>query len=291
MSPPRTPEQAMALLDRESCVRYGPVPHELGGRECGPERWVMHDGAMLLRCTSGFGFLYQRGDGVTVERPADPDPGEEALWLGGSVHCGIAALNGLMPLHASAVAHGGRVYAFTGAAGAGKSTMVAGLGQAGLPLFCDDTLLVDPLGPDPLMALPGRKRLKLLNDALTMTGAEATGEVGADTGKHYARPLGGVVDQPLPLTMLVFLEEGPEPRWEPIGGGERIARLEDDHHGQAMYLAAQGLGRAGLFALRTRIARQVRMARLIRPRSAAGFAASVELAATHIRHDQQEFPQ
>lgn len=132
MSPPRTPEQAMALLDRESCVRYGPVPHELGGRECGPERWVMHDGAMLLRCTSGFGFLYQRGDGVTVERPADPDPGEEALWLGGSVHCGIAALNGLMPLHASDVAHGGRVYAFTGAAGAGKSTMVAGLGQAGV---------------------------------------------------------------------------------------------------------------------------------------------------------------
>lgn len=291
MSPPRTPDQAMTLLDRESRVRHGPVPHALGGRECGPERWVMQDGALLLRCSSGFGFLYRRGEGVTVECPADPDPGEEALWLGGSVHCGIAALNGLMPLHASAVAHDGRVYAFTGPAGAGKSTMVAGLGQAGLPLFCDDTLLVDPLGPDPLICLPGRKRLKLLDDALALTGAEALSEVGADTGKHYARPLAGTVDAPLPLTMLVFLEDGPEPRWEPIGGGERIARLEDDHHGQAMYLAAQGLDRPGLFALRARIAGQVRMARLVRPRSAAGFAASVELAATRIRQDQQEFSQ
>lgn len=288
MSAPRSPELAMALLDRESRVRYGPVPHALGGRECGPERWVMHDGCLLLRCSSGFGFLYQPGQGVTVQRPDNPDPGEEALWLGGSVHCGIAALNGLMPLHASAVAHDGRVYAFTGAAGAGKSTMVAGLGQAGLPLFCDDTLLVDPLGPDPLMCLPGRKRLKLLDDALAMTGAEATGEVGADTGKHYARPPAGTVAEPLPLAMLVFLEDGPEPLWEPITGAERFARLKDDHHGQAMYLAAQGLGRAGLFALRARIAGQVRMARLIRPRSAEGFAASVELAAARIHEDQQE---
>lgn len=288
MSAPRTPEQAIALLDRESRVRQGPVPHALGGRECGPERWVMHGGAMLLRCSSGFGFLYEPGQGVTVERPADPDPGEEALWLGGSVHCGIAALNGLLPLHASAVAHGGRVYAFTGAAGAGKSTLVAGLGQAGLPLFCDDTLLVDPLGPDPLMGLPGRKRLKLMGDALALTGAEAAGEVGADTGKHYAHPPAGTVADSLPLAMLVFLEDGPEPRWEPITGGERLARLEDDHHGQVMYLAAQGLDRAGLFALRARIAGQVRMARLIRPRSAEGFAASVELAAARIREDQQE---
>lgn len=291
MPPARTPQEAMALLDRESRVNPGPVPQALGGRECGPDRWLISEDAMLLRCSSGFGFLYRRGAGVAVERPTEPDPGEEALWLGGSVHCGIAALNGLLPLHASAVSHAGQVFAFTGPTGAGKSTLVAGLGRMGLPLFCDDTLLVDPLAPDPLTCLPGRKRLKLLDDALVLTGAASLGEVGAGTGKHYAGPPAGTVNVPLPLAMLVFLEHGPELRWEPISGGERIALLQDDHHGQAMYLAAQRFGRAGLFALRTRIAGQVRMARLIRPRSAAGFAASLELAAMRIRDYQQELPQ
>lgn len=288
MSDPRTPEQAMALLDRESRVRYGTVPHELKGRICAPGQWLMADGSFVSRCTSGYGFRYERGQGVTVERPVDPDPAEEALWLGGSVHVAVAALNGLLPLHASAVAAGGRAYAFTGPAGAGKSTLAAALGRRGMPLMCDDTLLIDPLGPDPLVCLPGRKRLKLLDDALALTGATAEAPVGVDTGKVYARPPGGTVSAPLPLAMLVFLEDGPELRWEPIVGAERFARLEDDHYSQAMVRAAQVKGRVGLFALRARVAGQVRMARLVRPRSADGFAASVKLAADRIAADGRD---
>lgn len=282
MSAPRTPEQAMALLDRESRVRHGLVPHELGGRDCAPGQWLISGGRFLSRCPSGYGFLYERGHGVTVERPAVPDPAEEALWLGGSVHVAIAALNGLLPLHASAVAAGGRAYAFTGPAGAGKSTLAAALGGLGLPMMCDDTLLVDPLGPDPLVCLPGRKRLKLLDDALALSGAVAEAPVGVETGKVYARPPGGTVTVPLPLAMLIFLEDGPEPIWEPIFGAERFARLDDDHYSQAMVRAAQDEGRAGQFALRARVAGQVRMARLVRPRSPEGFAASVRLAADRI---------
>ncbi|NCU11760.1 MAG: hypothetical protein GXC70_06315 [Sphingomonadaceae bacterium] len=270
------------MLDRESRVRFGPVPHELGGRICAPGQWLMSGDSFVSRCTSGYGFRYERGQGVTVERPADPDPDEEALWLGGSVHVAISALNGLLPLHASAVAAGGRAYAFTGPAGAGKSTLAAALGGLGMPLMCDDTLLVDPLGPDPLICLPGRKRLKLLDDALALTGARAEAPVGVDTGKVYARPPGGTVAGPLPLAMLVFLEDGPELRWEPVVGAERFARLEDDHYSQAMFRAAQVSDRAGLFALRARVAGQVRMARLVRPRSPEGFAASVALAAARI---------
>ncbi len=145
-------------------------------------------------------------------------------------------------------------------------------------MMCDDTLLVDPLGPDPLVCLPGRKRLKLLNDALALSGAVAEAPVGVETGKVYARPPGGVVTAPLPLAMLIFLEDGPEP----IFGAERFALLDDDHYSQAMVRAAQDEGRAGQFALRARVAGQVRMARLVRPRSPEGFAASVRLAADRI---------
>lgn len=282
MTEPRSPRQAMALIARETRLRDAPVPPGLGGRTAGPDRWLLHGGEFLLRSASGFGFHYQPGVGIAVERPPGADLAEEVLWLTGSVHAAVACINGLVPLHASAVAHAGQVFAFTGPAGMGKSTLAAGLARHGLPLFCDDTLLLELSDPARIWCLPGHKRLKLTAEALALTGAVAEAEVGADTAKFYARPAAGECTGPLPLALLVFLEDGDEPRWEELRGAARFARLEDDHYTQALYLAAQRPDRAALFALRARIAGQLPMARLIRPRSAEGFAASLDLAAERI---------
>lgn len=278
----RTPEQAQALLAHETRWRRGPVPHELGGIAVAPGFKCIADGCFLLRCESGYGYLYRPGEGITVERPDQADPDEELLWLNGSVYAAVACLNGFLPFHASAVAHRGRVIAFTGATGAGKSTLVAGLGSKGFPLFCDDTLLTDLACTDQVLSMPGHKRLKLLPDALELTGNVAVQPVGAETGKHYARPAAGDVGHPLPLDTLVFLAEGPELGWEPIRGAERFALLEDDHYTQAIFLEAARLDRAELFALRARIAGQIRMVRLTRPRSREGFAASLDFVAERL---------
>ncbi len=282
MKPNHSPDRMMALIARETRWRLGPVPTGLGGKPASPGRWQIAQGRFLLRCESGLGYYYQPGEGITIERPVDADPDEELLWLKGTVHAAVACLNGLYPVHASAVAWEGRVHAFTGPAGAGKSTLVAGLGAAGLPLFCDDTLLLDLTDPGRIMCLPGHKRLKLLPDALTMSGARGEAPVGAETGKLYCRTAAGEVAMPLPLASLTFLEDGPVTAWHPVAGAERFARLEDDHYTQAIYLAAQRPERAALFALRARIAGMVTMARLVRPRSGEGFAHSVELARSHI---------
>lgn len=282
MNKPRSPEQAQALLARETRWRLGAVPHELAGRAVPPGYRLIDQGRFLLRCESGLGYLYQPGDGITIERPGGVVLEEEELWLKGSVHAAVASLNGFLPIHASAVAHQGRVVAFTGPSGAGKSTLVAGLGRHGLPLFCDDTLVIDLGDPARLICMPGHKRLKLLDDALILTGAEAGGPVGADTGKHYAASPAGDVTEPLPLDTLVFLEEGPDPAWIEVRGAERFARLEDDHYTQEIFLEANRPDRAALFALRARIAGAVKMARLVRPRSSTGFAASLEQAARAI---------
>lgn len=89
---------------------------------------------------TGTGYLiyYRKGEGVTVEREPRADPEEEQLWLNGSTYAAIAAINGYLPVHASAVAWRGRAYAFAGPSGAGKSTLAAALGHHGLPLVCDD---------------------------------------------------------------------------------------------------------------------------------------------------------
>jgi hypothetical protein len=273
----------MALLARETRWRHGPVPLALDGQAVEPGKRLISGRRYLQRSESGYGYLYVPGEGITIERPEGADPREEALWLNGSVYAAVACLNGFLPFHASAVAHGGRVTAFTGPAGAGKSTLVAGLGTLGLPMFCDDTLLLDLADPGAAVCVPGHKRLKLCEDALALTGATAEEPVGADTRKIHARSLAGDIGEPLALDTLVFLEEGPQVAWLPISGAERFARLEDDHYTQEIFLEAARPARDELFAIRAALAGRLRMARLVRPRSATGFAASVRLAAETIR--------
>lgn len=276
----------MAMMARETRWRRGAVPRELAGHVVPPGHRLIAEGRFLLRCESGYGYTYAPGEGVTIERPEDADPDEEGLWLNGCVYSAVACMNGLLPIHASAVVVDGRVHAFTGPSGAGKSTLVAALGALGLPMFADDTLVLDLADPGRIVCLPGHKRLKLTDEALRLTGAHAEAPVGADTGKHYARPLGGEVGVPLPLAQLVFLAEGDELDWRPIHGAERVVRLADDHYTQELYLEACRPTRSETFALRARIARQVAMAELVRPRDRNRFAASVQLAAARI--DQTE---
>ncbi len=282
MSAPRSPSQAMELMARETRAAYGPVPHGLDGMAIGPGFRLFAEGQFLLRCESGYGYHYAPGQGVTIERPPRGDPDEETLWLYGSVYSAVACLNGFFPLHASAIAVDGKVHAFTGPSGAGKSTLVAGLGQRGLPMFCDDTLLLDLSDPARIVALPGHKRLKLTPEALALTGTAAQQPVGAETGKSYVAPPAGDVREPLPLARLVFLEQGQVCQWQAIGGAERFARLADDHYTQDLYREAVRPDREMQFALRARLAAQVDMARLVRPISAEGFAASLDLAAARL---------
>lgn len=270
-------------LSREAAVHYGAVPRRLGESDLRPGRCVLFEDEFVLIAESGLGYHYRRGHGVMIERPPGADPAEEMLWLNGSVYAAIASIHGLLPIHASAVAYGGAVHAFTGPSGAGKSTLVAALGRRGLPMFCDDTLVLDISDPARIMCLPGHKRLKLTPSALALTGAAAQEPVGAMTGKNYAEPPGGVVREVLPLARLTFLEEGDTVAALPVSGAERFARLNDDHYTAELFARARRSDLAARFQLLARLAPAIAMARLVRPRDASRFGASVDLAEILIR--------
>jgi len=273
---------AELMMQRETAVQYGPVPHSLSGEPLAEMSWQMLGGAFLLRGEGQHYFLYRKGDGVTVERGPDADVSEESLWLNGSVYAAVASLNGLLPIHASAVAFDGRVFAFSGPAGAGKSTLVAALGRHGLPLFCDDTLVLDLSDPERIVCLPGHKRLKLMPDAIGLTGAMPQEKVSKTVDKHYALPATGEVGVALPLGELIFLEEGPEPAIMPITGAERLVRLQDDHYTARLFDSARKFDRAAQFAHLARLARQIAMARFVRPLDRDRFDEAVALAARHV---------
>lgn len=273
---------AELLLERETRVAYGPVPDRLLDEPLPPMNWQMLGEEFLLRGEGDHYFFYRLGQGITVHRGTDADISGESLWLNGTVYSAIASMNGLLPIHASAVALSGAVFAFTGPAGAGKSTIVAALGRHGLPMFCDDTLVLDLSDPERIICLPGHKRLKLRPDAFELTSATAEEKVSQTYDKYYATPKAGTVSIALPIAELIFLEEGPYPSMTRISGSERFVRMQDDHQTSWLFEAANQLDRAQQFAHRARLAQQIEMARFKRPCDAARFDEGISLVADHI---------
>jgi hypothetical protein len=279
---------AQLLMERETTVRHGPVDLDRFGYTLGPGRSHLEGDCYLLHTPDGLGYFYRKGEGITICRSAAVDVSEELLWLNGSVYSAVACINGLVPIHASAVAHEGKVFAFTGPSGAGKSSLIAALGRFGLPMFCDDTLVLDLSEPDRVICLPGHKRLKLTPAAIELTGAEREERVAQDLDKYYARPTGGDVSTPLPLAALLFLEEGSPTEIGPLSGSERFVRTHDEHYTAELFAAARRFDRTAQFDHRARLARQIRMARFVRPWDTTRFHESVALAAQYVRDSRRD---
>ena len=274
---------AQSMLSRETRVAFGETAHSLTDEPLAEMQWQMEGQQFLLRGVGHHYFHYCKGKGITIERGAGADLTEESLWLNGSVHVAIASLNGFLPIHASAVAVDGQVFAFTGPGGAGKSTLVAALGNHGLPMFCDDTLVLDLSEPDRIICLPGHKRLKLRPDAVELTGAVPEEKVSLTVEKFYARPAAGDVCVQMPLTRLIFLEAGTQALITPIEGAERFVSIQDDHYTATLFASAARLDRSGRFAHFSRLARQIDMARFVRPVDEVRFGAGVELMAQYLK--------
>ena len=244
--------------------------------------WQFCGGEFLLRAIGDHYFHYRRGEGIVIDRPANVDSNDDPLWLNGSVYSAVASLNGLVPIHASAVLANGSVFAFSGPPGAGKSTLVAALGDRGLPLFCDDTLVLDLGDPERILCLPGHKRLKLTSYSFRLTGAAQQEKVSDKLDKFYASSAAGNVGSVAPLAELIFLDLAPDPSIVPISGFERFAKVQDDHYTFHLYAAAQGFDESSHFEHLARLATGVAMSRFARPIDADRFNECTEFVADYV---------
>jgi hypothetical protein len=277
-----TKSAAQLLMERETRVQHGPVDLGRFGFRLQPGQSHLAEDSFLLHTGEGLTYYYRKGQGITICRERATDASEEQLWLNGSVYSAVACINGLVPIHASAVAHNNKVFAFTGPSGSGKSTLIAALGRLGFPMFCDDTLILDLGDPERIICLPGHKRLKLSADALELTGVEGTEKVGSDIDKYYAEAPAGDVTTSLPLAELIFLERGAPMAIECLTGAERFVRAQDDHYTAYLFAAARQFDRPAQFAHRARLARQIAMSRFVRPWSLGGFQEGVSLVDLHL---------
>ena len=120
--------------------------------------------------------------------------------------------------HAAAFVVEGGAWAVIAEREAGKSSLVASLALAGVPIVCDDILVLDRAA-----ALAGPRSVDLREPAAVALGVgEPLGRVGDRNRWRMALPQ---VEPVLPLRGWVTLEWGEEVTVRPVRGAERLRRI------------------------------------------------------------------
>jgi hypothetical protein len=220
------PELAAASREEaEACdgrvtIRLGKVPRHLRGGK-------RFDG--LLECRPGIchydfegagRYLVAHGEEITVDPHEGAGDNDVRAFLFGSVFGTLLHQRKLVPLHVSAVATPHGLVAFTGASGAGKSTMAGLLHRhTGWPMFCDDVAVLRPDEQQPLLRA-GMLRLKLWKDAVEMIEADPdrlTRDVARYEKFHVHAPE-MFNQETMPLAALFELHRGDALEIRPIAG-------------------------------------------------------------------------
>jgi hypothetical protein len=223
-------------------------------------------------------YLVRSGREVLIDVDAKADLALVRLVLFGSVMGMICYQRGLLALHASAVAFGDRVVAFTGPPGAGKSTLAAHCLADGAQLVADDVLAVSVDDARRAVAYPGMPSVKLWRDTIANLGRDPE---GLRPDWYRAEKFHMPVDHakaPLRLDRLYVLEPddaaGPGKRTRLTGARAANAIIANSY--RVEYLEAAG--RRDLhFRQCTELAKTIEVVRLDRSRDLARVRATAAL--------------
>jgi hypothetical protein len=137
-------------------------------------------------------FLVTRADEVLVAPSAGAADRSILSFLFGPCFGAIAYLNGVLPLHASAIVSGDGCVGFTGQSGAGKSTMVAALSLRGHLVHSDDVCMLRIMPDGELLAWPGIRWVRLTDE--TVRALDYVPDLPRPTGRKHTLLL-----KPLPV--------------------------------------------------------------------------------------------
>jgi hypothetical protein len=225
-SPPPDPGESSTWF--ESPYRTPAGTPELVARRLGQGRWLEFAYADGTRFLVDGGLTEIRVSGAPTLTAAGV-----AEYLLGPILGIVLRLRGVVCLHASAITIGGHAYAFVGAAGAGKSTMAAAFGRAGVPVLSDDTITLTPRASSWLVA-PAYPRVRLWPEsvsALGLAGGMALPPEDGDAGTRHQFDLAsaGVFARdavPLAGIYLIEFEDGlAQPRIDDVAAADALPVL------------------------------------------------------------------
>jgi hypothetical protein len=196
------------------------VEHRVG-RGAGGDDW-MTESAARLNLQSGGEILIDRARAeATYVLPRQLGAAEIVHPLLAPAAAVTSYWFGRESFHAGAFATGDTAWGLIGDRGAGKSTLVAGLALEGVPIVCDDLLIVEG---DRAHEAP--RSVDLRQEAAEQLGVgEAIGLVGARERWRLRVP---EVGRPTRIGGWVFLAWSDSVEVEPVRAAERFMRLHDN---------------------------------------------------------------
>jgi hypothetical protein len=254
-------------------VRFGKEVHPDAGEE-GLIR-ATDEEALLYFGTVGH-FTVREGREIVINPvPNAVDRSLRLVVLGAGLGT-ILYQQGLLTLHASAVATAGGAVAFMAERGLGKSTTAAAMYSRGYWLVADDITALQFGSSDRPTVVPGYPQLKLWPEAAAFLGdaPETLSKLHPDFIKR-ARPVTAAFSTtPLPLERIYVLQDGEAPEIQPLSPQESLASLISCTYGQRLF---QAVRTSSHFLQCAKVVNSVPIRSLKRPFSLAGLPEVVQL--------------
>ena len=240
----------------------------------------------LIRINGVADFEISEGRQIRVWPVTGTPQKDIEIFLFGPVWATLCHQREILPLHASAIVTEGRITAFAGHPGAGKSTTAALLGSFNYELMTDDILPIN-LDPDSVPgAWPYLRRLKLRGDSINRLGMTPVEQVSQlDSDKYFVLPKCAAADKWGSLERLYLLEINPADSRvsiEKITGAEAVHALVNyTYHFQFVL----GSGRLGEhLSLCSQLASKITVYRVQRPQSFDGGRELGQIICAHLNN-------
>ncbi|MEB3100764.1 HPr kinase/phosphorylase [Ferviditalea candida] len=193
-----------------------------------PYEFVVEKDVIMVEMPDTAIFSILEGKRIVCTPRSGADEALIRLYILGTCMGSLLLQRRILPLHGSAVAIGGKAYAFIGDSGAGKSTLASAFMSRGYQLLSDDVIAVSFSGGVPLV-IPSYPQQKLWQDSLNSFGMEISQYLsifGRET--KYSVPVSAKFhSSPLPLAGVFELVKGDGEQIgiEPVHKLERLQML------------------------------------------------------------------
>jgi hypothetical protein len=235
---------------------------------------------IFLQLSLDLKLLIRDGCEVVVDAPPNFDPAVLRAFILGTAMAFILRQRGLLVLHASCVARGDMAIAFLGGSGWGKSTLASAFHQQGYRLITDDVMALR-LDNATAQVVPSFPEVKLLPDAMAAVGADAMPMLQSLSHKHIQRLETRFALGPVPLKHLFVLRAGEFNHIQSVPRPQAFSELIQ--HSRAAKMLHDETCKIQHFHQCSRLAKEVPMAYLQRPRSLEQLPQLIEFIESHLK--------
>ncbi|MXO90815.1 hypothetical protein [Pontixanthobacter aquaemixtae] len=167
-------------------IRGETIPEDAGGKTKF-RNWEAESGRFLSHFHNVGRILVTGGDTILYDREAGADDTQIVSILLGTSLAAALMQRELVPIHSCSVMTDKGAVLVMGRSGAGKSTMLGGLLELGLPMIADDVTGLDIADDGTPIAIPGFPAMRLWQDSLERLGRSSEGlaQVRSDMAKYY----------------------------------------------------------------------------------------------------------